>query len=142
MTELDRALVRRKLARILRNLEDLEEVEGLTVEEFRSRRFRQKGTERMLQEVVEAAVDVNLHLLRVHGHGTPGDYFTSFTDLGRHEIVPPELASALAPSTGLRNRIVHEYDELDDGLVLEAVGEARRLFTRYVRAVEERIEEG
>lgn len=136
MTELDRALVRRKLARILRNLDDLAPVERLSLEAFRSERFRQKATERLLQEIVEAAVDVNLHLLRVHGGPSAPDYFRSFTLLGEAGLVPGGLAEELAPSTGLRNRLVHEYDDLDDAVVLQAVGEARRLFPEYVSAVE------
>lgn len=140
MTDLDRALVRRKLARILRNLDDLAPVEGLPLEAFRSERFRQKGTERLLQEVVEAAVDVNLHLLRVHGSPSPPDYYRSFTLLGDAGLIPGELAGALAPSTGLRNRLVHEYDDLDDGIVLDAVAEARRLYPRYVGAIEELLD--
>ena len=56
MTELDAALVRRKLAIISRNLDDLAVIEGLSLEEFRTDRFRLKGVERLLQETVEAAV--------------------------------------------------------------------------------------
>jgi len=140
VTDLDRALVRRKLARILRNLDDLAPIEALSLEAFRSERFRQKGTERLLQEVVEAAVDVNLHLLRVHGRPSPRDYYGSFTLLGDAGLIPNEVAEALAPSTGLRNRLVHEYDDLDDGIVLEAVAEARRLYPRYVSAIEELLD--
>lgn len=136
MTELDRALVRRKLATIVRNLEDLAEVEGLGLGEFTSDRFRQKGTERLLQEVVEAAVDVNLHILRVRGAPTPHDYYSSFIGLGEAGEVSRALAEALAPSTGLRNRLVHEYDDIDDAAVLEAVAEARDLFASYVEEIE------
>jgi uncharacterized protein YutE (UPF0331/DUF86 family) len=72
MTELDAALVRRKLAIIRRNIDDLGEVEGLDLAEYHADRFRLKGTERLLQETVEAAVDANLHLLRAAGRATPG----------------------------------------------------------------------
>lgn len=136
MTELDRALVRRKLATIVRNLEDLAEVEGLDIADFTSDRFRQKGTERLLQEIVEAAVDINLHILRVRGAQTPRDYFGSFIELGESGEISKELAEALAPSSGLRNRLVHEYDDIDDAIVLDAVAEARDLFARYVEEVE------
>lgn len=136
MTELDRALIRRKLARIVRNLDDLGEIEGLSLDAFRSDRFRQKGTERLLQEVVEAAVDINLHLLRVRGRASPPDYFRSFILLGESGDLPTDLAERLAPSTGLRNRLVHEYDALDDAIVLAAVAEARDLFAEYVAVVE------
>ena len=81
-------------------------------------------------------MDVNLHLVRLRGAAVPTDYFTSFTELGRHAVIPAALAEQLAPSAGLRNRLVHQYDEIDDAVVLRAVGEARRLFTAYVEAVE------
>jgi uncharacterized protein YutE (UPF0331/DUF86 family) len=58
MTELDRALVRRKLAAISRNLADLQPIAHLTLPEYMSDRLRRKAVERLLQEVVEAAVDV------------------------------------------------------------------------------------
>lgn len=41
-----------------------------------------------------------------------------------------------APSTGLRNRLVHEYEEVNDAIVLRAVAEGRRSFADYVAAVE------
>lgn len=136
MTELDADLVRRKLAAITRNLGDLGTVEGLSLTEYRADRFRRKGTERLLQETVEAAVDVNLHLLRARQVATPTDYYASFIELGRHGVVPTALAERLAPAAGLRNRLVHEYDVIDDAIVLNAVGEAGRQFAAYVAAVE------
>lgn len=140
MTELDAALVRRKLDRIVTNLEHLGTIRDLSLEEYRSDRFRRKGVERMLQESVEAAVDVNSHLLRATGADPPTDYYESFIGVGRAGILELSLAEALAPSAGLRNRLVHEYDEIEDGIVLESVGEALRLFPRYVSAIETTLE--
>lgn len=139
MTELDRSLVRRKLAAIERNLRDLAVAEMLSLEEYRRDRLRQKGIERLLQEVVEAAADANTHLLRAAGYAAPPDYRSSFLELGRHGIIPDALARSLAPAAGLRNRLVHEYDEIDDRVVLAAAGEARRVFAEYVAGIEEYI---
>ncbi len=67
---------------------------------------------------------------------SPGDYFRSFIALGRPGVVPPSLAERLASSAGLRNRLVHDYHEIDDRIVLAAIGKARREFAEYVAAVE------
>lgn len=136
MTELDADLVRRKIAVVSRNLEALETIEGIDLASYRSDFFRKKGTERLLQETVEAAVDANLHLLRVAEADTPADYYESFIALGRQEVIPASLAERLAPAAGLRNRLVHEYDEIDDEIVLKAVAQARRDFAEYVAALE------
>jgi uncharacterized protein YutE (UPF0331/DUF86 family) len=135
VTELDAQLARRKLTTITRNLDLLAAIEGLSLAEYRTEPFRRKGVERLLQEVVEAAVDTNLHLLRAAGAPTPGDFDQSFLDVGRQGIVPATLAAALAPAAGLRNRLVHEYDVIDDAIVLSAVGRARHDFGAYVTAI-------
>lgn len=70
------------------------------------------------------------------GHTVPDDYFGGFTKLGDLGVLPAELARALAPSAGLRNRLVHEYDAIDDGKVLAAVGTTLDLYPRYIRAIE------
>jgi uncharacterized protein YutE (UPF0331/DUF86 family) len=137
MTEIDGALVRRKLLRIIENLHDLESVERIELSDYVIDRFRKKGTEKMLQETVEAAVDANLHLLSAAGLATPADYYTSFIEAGRHGIIPTALAERLAPSTGLRNRLVHEYDALDDGQILSAIRHAVADYREYVGKVED-----
>jgi uncharacterized protein YutE (UPF0331/DUF86 family) len=136
MSPLDSALVRRKLAVIAANVRDLAAMESLSLEEYRGDRIRLKATERLLQELVDAAADVNLHVVRVHGRQATADYFESFIAVGEAGVIPQKLAAELAPAAGLRNRLVHEYDRLDDDIVLRAVRDARRLFPRYVAAVE------
>ena len=139
MTEIDAALVRRKLRRIRANLDRLADVESLSLDAYRAAPFTPKATERLLQETVDAAVDVNLHVLRAGAGEPPPDYYESFVRLGCAGVIPEELARDLAPSTGLRNRIVHEYDELDDAIILAAVSRARRGFAQYVEAVERHL---
>jgi uncharacterized protein YutE (UPF0331/DUF86 family) len=56
--------------------------------------------------------------------------------LGELGIVPRELAAAVAPSAGLRNRLVHEYDALDDGKVLAGVRTILALYPGYIQAIE------
>lgn len=136
MTEVDAALVRRKLARIRRNLEELAPFEELSLSEYEEDFLRRKAIERLLQEVIEAAVDTNLHLLRALDRPTPPDYYASFVQMGKAEVIPGDVAEALAPAAGLRNRLVHEYDEIQDEIVLSAISESLALFRRYARAVD------
>ena len=136
MTEVDADLVRRKIATISRNLDALGAVDGIDLDAYRSDLYRKKGTERLLQETVEAAVDTNLHLVRTTGAATPTDYYESFIALGQAGVIPRDLAERLAPAAGLRNRLVHEYDDIDDEIVLKAVSEARESLREYVAVVE------
>lgn len=56
-----------------------------------------------------------------------------------------QLAKAIAQSSGLRNRIVHQYEEIDSTIVFEAIQYALEQFslylfqiTKYIDSQEER----
>ena len=136
MSPIDAAIVRRKLGHIMTSLELLGPMRGIPLQEYRRRTWERKGVERVLQEAIEAALDVNAHLIAELGHDVPDDYFGGFVKLGQLGILSEELAGALAPSAGLRNRLVHEYDALDDAKVLAAVGTILDLYPRYIQAIE------
>ncbi|MEK6632200.1 MAG: DUF86 domain-containing protein [Nitrospirota bacterium] len=136
MTPADPSVLRRKLLVIVENLTALESIAVMTPQRYREELFTRKGTERLLQELIEAAIDLNTHILVQDGHGVPDDYYHGFTRLADHGILSRNLADALAPSAGLRNRLVHEYDAIVDAIVLDAVRKAQALFPQYVAAIE------
>lgn len=136
MTPIDAAVVRRKLGHIMASLDLLRPMRTLSFEDYRARVWERKGVERVLQEAIEAALDVNAHLIAERGHDVPDDYFGGFVKLGELGILPAELARDLAPSAGLRNRLVHEYDTIDDAKVLAAVGTMLDRYPRYIQAIE------
>jgi len=135
MSPIEIEVIRRKLTRIADNLRALEPIEDLSREEYIADLYKRKATERLLQELIEAAVDINVHILTQMGHPAPDDYYESFTKMGELKIIPSDLAAKLAPSAGLRNRLVHEYDRLNDAMVFEAVKMAGEIFPQYIRAV-------
>ena len=136
MSPIAAAIVRRKLGHIMTSLELLGSMRKIPLQEYRRRTWERKGVERVLQEAIEAALDVNAQLIAELGHDVPDDYFGGFVKLGQLDILSEELAGALAPSAGLRNRLVHEYDTLDDAKVLAAVGTILDLYPRYIQAIE------
>jgi len=139
MSPVEREVVRRKIAVIIENLNALKTVKEMSIEEYKSDIFKRKASERMLQELIDAAVDINTHLIVQAGNPVPDDYYESFIKTGELKIISPELASSLAPSAGLRNRLVHEYDALDHSIVLKAVSLAENLYPRYIRSIENYI---
>jgi uncharacterized protein YutE (UPF0331/DUF86 family) len=67
--------------------------------------------------------------------------YESFLRAGEKGIISANLAEKLAPSAGLRNRLVHEYDLLEHSLVLEAVKMAEELYPCYIKEIEEYVSE-
>jgi uncharacterized protein YutE (UPF0331/DUF86 family) len=139
VSPIDAAIIRRKLQRITASLDGLRPIARLSLEEYRARFYERKATERLLQEAIEAALDVNAHLIAELGGEVPDDYYGGFLKVGQLGVLPTDLAGALAPSAGLRNRLVHEYETVDDSKVLAPVGALLQLYARYIQAIESHL---
>lgn len=137
MSPVERDVVRRKLDRILKCLQRIRAAQDMNLDDYLADSDLQSIMERQLELAIGAAVDLNIHLLVQSGHGTPADAHSSFTDLARHtSIISAKLAKQLAPATGLRNRLVHEYDDVDPKMVYEGLYRAIELFPQYVEVIE------
>jgi uncharacterized protein YutE (UPF0331/DUF86 family) len=136
MSPVEAAVIRRKLGLIMAALDALRPLARLTIEEYRARLYERKAAERFLQEAIEAALDINAHVLAETGATVPDDYYSGFTAMGDRGILSPALARRLAPSAGLRNRLVHEYDTLDDARVLAAMTTLLEQYPHYIQAIE------
>lgn len=51
--------------------------------------------------------------------------------------VPMALSQQLAPSAGLRNRLIHAYDLVDDTILLQSVTTCRHQYPLYIQAIED-----
>ena len=140
MSPVDAAMVRRKLGHMMTALDLLREVQHLGMNEYRARVWERQAAERLLQRAIEAALDVNAHLIAELGAEVPDDYFSGFLKLGELVIIGADLARQLAPSAGLRNRLVHEYEAIDDAKVFAAIGTILDLYPRYIAAIEAYLE--
>ncbi len=141
MTPIEIEIIRRKLSSINENLDLLRPLADMSYDEYVREVYQRKAAERLLQTVIEAAIDVNTHLLVGSGLPAPEDYYQSFVDVAQKlKVIEPAFAEELAPSAGLRNRLVHEYEKLDDAVVFTSIGKMLRTYPRYVQAVAQYIQ--
>ena len=135
MSPFDIDIIRAKMAIILENLKALEPIREMDQDEYLRDLYKRKATERLLQELIEAAIDINTHMVVGSGYAPPDDYYQSFIRAGEMGILSPGLAEKLAPSAGLRNRLVHEYDRIDHSIILKAVSMVEEYYPRYVEEI-------
>jgi len=139
VTPVDAGIIRRKLAVIVENIKALTPIKGMAEDDYIQDVYRRKATERLLQELIEAAIDINTHIIVQTGHAAPDDYYESFIKAGELKIISKDLAEKLAPSAGLRNRLVHEYDQIDHPMILDAVKTADILYPQYLKEITDYI---
>lgn len=137
MTLVEKEIIRRKLAVIVENLKTLESIRNIGKEEYIGDVYKRKATERLLQELIEATIDINTHFIVQTVNTVPDDYYESFIKVGELKIIPVGLAEKLAPSAGIRNRLVHEYDLIEHSMVLKAVIMAEELYPEYIKEIED-----
>jgi len=123
VSPIDAAIIRRKLQRITGSLDGLRPIARLSLEEYRARFYERKATERLLQEAIEAALDVNAHLIAELGGEVPEEYYGGFLKVGQLGVLPADLAGA----------------PIDDAKVLVSVGVLLQLYPRYIQAVESHL---
>ena len=117
---LDRERILGKVAELEGYLKELQSISPVSFEEFR-RIEKKRACERLLQISVEAAIDI-CHLfvtgLRL---GLPAEEDDIFEKLERAGVVSQSLKETLKEMKGFRNILVHEYGEVDNQIVYEAV---------------------
>ena len=66
---------------------------------------------------------------------TPTNYYDSFLALAHEHVVDETLAASVAKSTGLRNILAHDYDEIDNGKVYDTIHVALSEVPQYLKAI-------
>ncbi len=137
---IDPTLVVRKLNLISQDLDELLLISRKDLNEYLSSRIDEILAERYLERIIGRMIDINYHLITETGHPPPADYHQSFTLLGRLGILPPALAQQIAACAGLRNRIVHEYDEIEPRKIYEGLRAAVQDIPQYLAHVHQYLE--
>ena len=132
----DPELINRKMVLIGKDLEDLGGIARLSEKEYLADRRNEVLAERYLERIIGRMIDINFHLLIESGQAPPPDYYQSFLRLADMDVFDRGFAERIARAAGLRNRIAHEYDELDPALVHRALSSAINDIPEYMRAVE------
>jgi uncharacterized protein YutE (UPF0331/DUF86 family) len=120
------------MRRLLRELESMGEFDHGRLESHFS---DQLVAERVLTALVDLASAINTHVAVVELNEAPHDLRTSFRLASRAGLIDKDLADRLAPSTGMRNVLIHAYMDLDIDKFLQAIPMAIEQYGRYVEQV-------
>jgi len=111
-------VVHRKLSRMLKYMDDLIPYKEVSYDTFLSDHYK---VERLIELLVMTASDIAFHLLSQQKEPPPVSYRAAFIRLGELEIIDPENSRNLALGAGLRNILVHDYEEIDYRLLHKSI---------------------
>lgn len=85
--------------------------------QLESNQTRQDAIVLNLQRAYEAAIDLAMHGVRTRRLGIPQDSRDAFGLLHDNGVISAELARKMKAMVGFRNIAVHQYQDLDLGVV-------------------------
>ncbi len=132
---IDRELVIRKMVLITEDLRRLEVLARKSREEYLASEIDETLAERYLERLIGRMIDVNYHVLTESGEAPPRDYHESFLALSRIGALPAHFVGRVAVCAGLRNRIVHSYDDLDPSRVYDSLRDALADVPAYLAGI-------
>ncbi len=110
---IDKELVKNKMSDIQGYYKELELILAEDARKIIDDNLKLRSAERLFQLIVDAAIDINTHIILESDFSVPNDYQSTFINLAENKIFPMEFALKIAPSVGLRNLIVHKYGKVD-----------------------------
>ncbi|OGL77775.1 hypothetical protein A3F28_00975 [Candidatus Uhrbacteria bacterium RIFCSPHIGHO2_12_FULL_57_11] len=125
--------IQRKIKLIQEDLAKLETIAGYSFDQLARDPLKYGASERFLERIITRAIDINRHCIAELGKGTETvrSYEDTFLRMADLKVYPEDFARKIAPSAGLRNVLVHEYDEVDPKLVFKSVGYALTQYAKY-----------
>jgi len=131
---IDRELVTRKIVHISGDLEELRKLDSAGLQAYLADPYKEILAERFLERMISRMIDVNYHVITGSGHPLHVIITTVSPNSGRwHPRTEVRLRNRQA--AGLRNLIVHEYDEIEPEKVFEAIRSALADLPVYLKAV-------
>lgn len=129
---IDIEMVKIKIGLIQADLKELLRFKDLSFEEIAKNYDKHKVVERILELVINEAIDINQHLIAESDLGKlPFDFKESFTLLSRLNIYSEDFAQEIAKSVGLRNILVHQYRKLDEQIFYQSINLCLEQYHKY-----------
>jgi uncharacterized protein YutE (UPF0331/DUF86 family) len=132
---LNKDIIEKKNQQIISYLNEISPVIEMDFDEYKSDIYKIRTLERNIQLIVDNMVDINNELIAGNNIEPADDYYNSFIKLEENNILSEDLTRSLAPLTGLRNRLVHEYEGVDQKILFDTIQRRIIDIKEYLRVI-------
>ena len=112
-----------KIKEISNWMEELGEIAPSNFEEYGSNKEKKAACERYVEKIIEAVTDVAFLVIKERRWRMPNDDNDAFIVLKENKLISEDLANKLKGAKGMRNILAHQYGEVNDQIVFEAITE-------------------
>jgi uncharacterized protein YutE (UPF0331/DUF86 family) len=129
------SVVERRLAHQRDLLAAMRTLQPVTAARLADEPILKAALERMIQAVVDLALDINGHVVTSLLSKSPATGRDSFDLMVEAGVLEGSQADVLKPAVGLRNILVHMYADIDLGVLADSTVTFEVGFSGYVRSV-------
>ena len=114
----DRTLILRKLSNLEAYLAQILEYQNISLGAYVNDWKTQRIIERTLQMMIETCSDIAGHIIADEKYRVPTGYADTFQVLSENRLIDEALAESLSKMAKFRNVVVHDYDQVDEEIVI------------------------
>lgn len=125
-----------KMDLINERINDIKEwLSGVSIKEFMEDKKLRLASYKAFQEIVESSMDIVAMIIRDLSLIVKDDY-TNLSILKEKKILSKHVTDALKEGNGLRNRLIHRYNNLKEDIVFTSMKDLLKYFEEFVNEVE------
>jgi len=132
-------VIKRKISQIEEHIRRIMALPHLSHDAFGKDTVTQDVLLFNLTQVIQDCIDIAAHIVSDEGWGMPGTQSEAFDILCDKDVISRDMAEKLIAMTGFRNRVVHEYEDLNLDIVYDVWQKSLKDVKEFCLAVVERF---
>ncbi|MEO5888482.1 MAG: DUF86 domain-containing protein [Anaerolineales bacterium] len=140
MPILDKRYALRKMRDLKTYLTEFQPLVAISLDEYQKDYIKRHAVEKLIELIVEVASDINRSIIEEKANEPSETYYSTFTQLNELKVLPKELSHRLASTAGLRNRLVHHYEEVEHKIVYQSAVRLLKDYRQYFQLVEKYLQ--
>ncbi len=104
---------------------------GLSFAAYTADEVVRAACERFLEQAIQECIHINEHVARREWSVELANAHEGFRLWGERGVMPVDFAAEVARAAGLRNRLAHAYDTIDDAVLFQAIPTALSQLRQY-----------
>ena len=131
---MEKIIIENKIGNLIVLLEKLEIILKEYEKNSKLKEFLFYAAEKKAEEIVELAISINQELLKFKGKMSQS-YYDSFIDLNLFGVFDENFLIKLANTAGFRNRLAHDYLDIDEKVAFNTMKDMLSLYKLYLQKV-------
>jgi len=133
--------IKGKFTHMVEAMKEMAEALQIYLKKETQNRFYFYAAEKKAEEIVDCAISINKYILYDDLGKSSKSYYDSFIDLKKIEIFSDQFLEKIAQTAGFRNRLAHEYLDLNEKITIDSMKNILKLYPQYLKNIKKYLSE-